>query len=67
MDTHELDRALLATLEDGRLSRAERQALLALLRETPLDANQRAQLRARAFVIAKERLAAARVRRSASF
>jgi len=56
MDTTELDRALLATLEDGRLSRAERQALTELLQEVPLDANRRAQLRARAFSLAKERL-----------
>jgi len=62
MDTQELDRALLATLEDGRLSRTERVALSALLRETPLDANKRAQLRARAFAIAKERLADAGAR-----
>jgi mitochondrial cardiolipin hydrolase len=62
MDTQELDRALLATLEDGRLSRTERQALLALLHETPLDASKRAQLRARAFVLAKERLADAGAR-----
>ncbi len=57
MDTQELDRALRATLEDGRLSRAERQALSALLEEQPLDAAKLAQLRARAFAIAKERLA----------
>ena len=62
MDTQELDRALLATLEDGRLSRTERQALLALLHETPLDASKRAQLRARAFALAKERLADAGAR-----
>jgi phosphatidylserine/phosphatidylglycerophosphate/cardiolipin synthase-like enzyme len=55
MDTRELERALLATLEDGRLSRAERQALSELLRETPLDANKLAQLRARAFALAKQR------------
>jgi mitochondrial cardiolipin hydrolase len=57
MDTEELDRALLATLDDGRLSRTERQALSTLLREKPLDGSKRAQLRARAFVLAKERLA----------
>lgn len=56
MDTAELDRALRATLEDGQLSRAERQALGELLREQPLDASRRAQLRARAFSLAKERL-----------
>jgi phosphatidylserine/phosphatidylglycerophosphate/cardiolipin synthase-like enzyme len=56
MDTAQLDRALLATLEDGRLSRAEREALADLLQATPLDANRRAQLRARAFALAKDRL-----------
>ncbi|HYP91311.1 MAG TPA: phospholipase D-like domain-containing protein [Polyangiaceae bacterium] len=56
MDTTELDRALLATLEDGRLSRAERQALSELFQSTPLDENRRAQLRARAFSLAKERV-----------
>lgn len=55
MDTQELDRALAATLEDGRLSRAERQALAQLLAETPRDASHLAQLRARAFALAKER------------
>jgi cardiolipin hydrolase len=56
MDMDELDRALRATLEDGQLSRAERHALGELLRERPLDASRRAQLRARAFALAKERL-----------
>lgn len=56
MDTQELDRALSATLEDGRLSRAERQALGELLAETPLDASRLAQLRARAFTLAKARV-----------
>ena len=56
MDTEELDRALRATLEDGQLSRAERQALGELLQEQPLDANRLAQLRARAFSLARERL-----------
>lgn len=56
MDTKELDHALRASLEDGRLSRAERQALGDVLREQPLDASRRAQLRARAFSLAKERL-----------
>lgn len=56
MDTRELDRALLATLEDERLSRAERQALSELLQQAPLDQAKLAQLRARAFALAKERL-----------
>lgn len=55
MNTEELDQALHQTLNDGRLSRAERQALLAVLGETPLDAAGLSQLRARAFVLARER------------
>jgi mitochondrial cardiolipin hydrolase len=62
MDTQELDRALRATLEDGRLSRSERQALSELLREEPLDTSKLGQLRARAFTLAKERLADANAR-----
>jgi phosphatidylserine/phosphatidylglycerophosphate/cardiolipin synthase-like enzyme len=54
MDTEELDRALEATLADGRLSRGEREALLELLRETPMDEARLAQLRARAFAMARE-------------
>ena len=55
MNTEELDQALRATLADGRLSRAERQALSEVLRETPLDAAHLAQLRARGFALARER------------
>jgi cardiolipin hydrolase len=55
MNTEELDEALRATLEDGRLSRAERQALSDVLSEAPLDSARLAQLRARAFVLARER------------
>jgi len=55
MNTEELDQALRATLDDGRLSRGERQALSGALSETPLDAARLSQLRARAFVIARER------------
>jgi mitochondrial cardiolipin hydrolase len=62
MDTEELDRALRATLEDGRLSRAERQALAGLLGEAPLDDSSTAQLRARAFALAKERTSDPRAR-----
>lgn len=57
MDTDELDRALRATLDDGRLSRTEKQALGELIQETPLDSNRLGQLRARAFKLAKERSA----------
>jgi mitochondrial cardiolipin hydrolase len=62
MNTAELDRALLATLEDGRLSRSERQALNELLQELPLDSSKLAQLRSRAFALAKERLVDANAR-----
>ncbi len=55
MNTEELDHALRATLEDGRLSRSERQALTQVLEDTPLDGARLSQLRARAFVLAKER------------
>jgi phosphatidylserine/phosphatidylglycerophosphate/cardiolipin synthase-like enzyme len=56
MDIEEVDRALRATLADGRLSRAEREALLALLRETPVDDARLAQLRARAFALVRDGL-----------
>lgn len=62
MDTHELERALAATLEDGRLSRAERQALGELLAETPLTDSGVAQLRSRAFALAKGRVTEPRAR-----
>ncbi len=55
MNTEELDQALQRTLEDGRLSRGERQTLLEVLGETPLDAAGLSQLRAKAFVLARER------------
>jgi phosphatidylserine/phosphatidylglycerophosphate/cardiolipin synthase-like enzyme len=57
MDTEELDRALRATLDDGRLSRSERQALSALIQESPLDEGKLGQLRARAFSLAREKAA----------
>jgi mitochondrial cardiolipin hydrolase len=57
MDTDELDRALRATLDDGRLSRSEKQALGELLRESLLAEDRLGQLRARAFNLAKERTA----------
>ena len=62
MNTEELDAALKATLEDGRLSRAERAALLEVLSETPLDPGCLAQLRARAFELARERVSEPRAR-----
>lgn len=62
MNTEELDQALRVTLEDGRLSRAERQALSQVLHDTPLDGPRLSQLRARAFVLAKERASDPRAR-----
>lgn len=56
MNTQELDQALCATLEDGRLSRTERAALLELWRSEGLDAARLGQLRARAFELARQRL-----------
>ncbi len=55
MDTEELDEALRGTLGDGRLSRTERQALTKVLQDMPLDRPRLAQLRSRAFALAKER------------
>ena len=55
MNTEELDQALRATLEDGRLSRTERQALTQVLEDMPLDGARLSQLRARAFALAKQR------------
>jgi hypothetical protein len=55
MNTEELDQALRATLADGRLSRSERQALADVLNDTAHDSARLAQLRARAFVMARER------------
>jgi cardiolipin hydrolase len=55
MNTEELDQALRATLQDGRLSRGERQALSEVLQAAPLDASRLAQLRARGFALARER------------
>lgn len=63
MDMDELDRALRATLDDGRLSRAERQALSEVLREDPPSDGELAQLRARAFALAEEHLAEPKARR----
>jgi cardiolipin hydrolase len=62
MNTDELDQALKATLEDGRLSRSERSALFEVLSEAQLEAGQLAQLRARAFELARERISEPRAR-----
>jgi phosphatidylserine/phosphatidylglycerophosphate/cardiolipin synthase-like enzyme len=55
MDTSELERALRATVQDGRLSRTEKQALGQLFEEAELDGARISQLRALAFDIARER------------
>lgn len=60
MDTVELERSLRATLDDGRLSRAEKQALGELFADAELDAQRLGQVRARAFAIARERTQDAR-------
>lgn len=52
----ELERALADTLEDFRLSRAERKALLEVIDVEPLGARDRAVLRARAFDMARATL-----------
>ena len=52
----ELLENLLQTLDDGRVSRSERQALGALLAESPLDANTRAAIAAELFRAVDERL-----------
>jgi phosphatidylserine/phosphatidylglycerophosphate/cardiolipin synthase-like enzyme len=62
MDLEELDRALRATLDDGRLSRAERHALSEILKEWPPTPSQLAQLRARAFALVEEQVIQARGR-----
>jgi phosphatidylserine/phosphatidylglycerophosphate/cardiolipin synthase-like enzyme len=56
MDLDELDLALRATLDDGRLSRTERRALSEVLRECPPTPSQLAQLRARAFALVEAQL-----------
>ena len=54
MDTAQLDTMLLETLEDGRLSRAEKKELREVFADLDLDASRRAQIRARAFDIARD-------------
>jgi phosphatidylserine/phosphatidylglycerophosphate/cardiolipin synthase-like enzyme len=56
MDLDELDLALRATLDDGRLSRTERRALAEVLRDSPPSPSQLAQLRARAFALVEAQL-----------
>jgi len=53
------DRMLEQTLDDGRLSNSERQALKERIRDAALDDRSRALLRSRVFEIARQKLAAA--------
>jgi hypothetical protein len=56
LDTASWDKMLMQTLDDGRLSTSERQALRANLRDAALDDRNRALLRSRVFEIAREKL-----------
>jgi len=62
MDLEELDRALRATLDDGRLSRTERHALSEVLRECPPSQRELGQLRARAFALVEAQLSEPKAR-----
>ena len=54
-NTAEFDRILKSTLDDGRVSRAERSAMKEVLEQWGTSPAMMAQLRARAFAIAAER------------
>lgn len=56
LDTATFDAMLRQTLDDKRLSKSERQALQARLRDAALDDRKRALLRSRVFEIAREKL-----------
>ncbi|MDJ0521507.1 MAG: phospholipase D-like domain-containing protein [Planctomycetota bacterium] len=61
--THaDLEAALLATIDDRRVTRSERKALRALIEDDDLDPHERNQLRARAFDIARETIDAPRAK-----
>jgi mitochondrial cardiolipin hydrolase len=62
MKPEDIDRILETTLEDGRLSRSERQALRQIVADLDMDEEQRAFWRHRAFAIAKSALSGARDR-----
>jgi phosphatidylserine/phosphatidylglycerophosphate/cardiolipin synthase-like enzyme len=62
MDPKEMDAILARTLEDGKLSRGERQALTRLLEEAPQDERLRPLLRGRAFEAARAALDQPRAR-----
>jgi hypothetical protein len=53
LDTAAWDKMLAQTLDDGKLSTAERQALRAKLKDAALDDRNRALLRSRVFEIAR--------------
>jgi phosphatidylserine/phosphatidylglycerophosphate/cardiolipin synthase-like enzyme len=56
LDVDAWDKMLEQTIEDGRLSNSERQALKARLRDAALDDRNRSVLRSRVFEIAREKL-----------
>lgn len=56
LDTDAWDKMLWQTLDDGRLSSSERQALKATLHDVALDDRARSVLRSRVFEIAREKL-----------
>jgi phosphatidylserine/phosphatidylglycerophosphate/cardiolipin synthase-like enzyme len=58
-DRDEIDRILAATLDDQRLSRAERQALADVLRDLDMSPQDRAFVRNRAFAVAEAGLTTA--------
>jgi len=60
LDTAAWDKILEQTLDDGRLSNSERQALKARIRDAALDDRNRALLRSRVFEMAREKLQADR-------
>lgn len=62
MKTEQFDHILQSTLDDGRLSRSERQALEQVLEEQTLETQQRALLRSRVFAMARQAVAGVRDR-----
>ncbi len=56
MEHDDLEAALLATIDDRRVTRSERKALRGLVEDGDLDAHARNQLRSKAFDIAREAL-----------
>lgn len=62
MKHDDLEAALLATIDDRRITRSERKALRALVEDDDLDAHERNQLRSKAFDIARDVLDAPRAK-----